>query len=128
MDGGLRVVEGGDAIGLAGLSGIAAELLACDDPAQQPDAFRFAWICDLSFRHTDGDPLLAGDWICYDGTRCERQQQHDVAACVAEWLLRNRDLPVSPFAIQYLVGQMLASRSSVRIALVVPCGCRPSET
>jgi len=103
-----------------GLTELASELLASDDASAQPDAFRFAWICDLSLRVEDGDPRLVGSWICYDATRSERQQQHDVAACVAEWMLRSRCVPVTAFAVEYLVGQMLATRSRARMLAAAP--------
>jgi hypothetical protein len=110
---------GGAAGGLIGaLAACASEARVLDDESEAPDAFRLAWICDLSFRVEPGPPHLIGCWIHYDATRDEQQQQRDVAACVAEWLLRRRGIPVSDFAVQHVARLLLTPRSCRRLAIV----------
>jgi hypothetical protein len=106
----LRLELGAGAALTRELNAAATWLRAHDDPSQQPDAFRLAWCCGLTFRVTAGEPYLRGDWAYYDATRAESDQQRDVARCVAEWLLRERDVTVTDFAVQYVAGELLRPR------------------
>jgi hypothetical protein len=95
---------------LSELNAAARWLREHDDPREQPDAFRFAWCCGFTFRVVAGEPYLRGDWVHYDATRSLADQQYDVARCVAEWLLRERDILVTDFAVQHVARELLRPR------------------
>lgn len=114
----LRVIEGCGITGVADLHRCAAALLERDDPGLLPDAFRFAWICDLSLQVRPGEPRLCGDWIYYDASRSWVDQQRDVARCVAEWALGHFDVPVTAFGVHHVANALLAPRSRCGLRVV----------
>ena len=107
------MIEGGSTGGnVAAYAEAAQWVLAHDDVSRQPDAFRLARrCCGLGFRVMSGEPALIGDWVLYDATRSEAQQQRDVARCVAEWALRERGLVVTVAGLEHIVDALLAHRS-----------------